>query len=230
MRKKELETQKEFNKTIAEFAEQQKNANENFKGFMEKQYKFNKVYSEFLKKQDKFNKQVAKGLQELGQNLLKIDNLADKNGDYVRFLATTDKDEVRVTENQFTINIEYIKDGSLRYIGMGKDDYPDLRFFKVDKNERNYAILLFKDDKEKSVKSYKVDKNTEQVVDVTDLLPNKEAIEKVGKAINSTIDNLSSMFIDWLDNASKTAKNVKKDTEKPAKNVGKKATKKKESK
>lgn len=35
MRKKELETQKEFNKTIAEFAEHQKNANENFKGLSE---------------------------------------------------------------------------------------------------------------------------------------------------------------------------------------------------
>lgn len=139
-------------------------------------------------------------------------------------------------------HIKYFFGGKLKTKTLEYLDTKYFTFVETKNNDNTGAILVF--DYEYCVPScvgtttkrryYKLDKNTGDIIEVSDLVPAKETLDKAEEIVNSAVNNVSSMLADLFNIANrekpKTAKNVGKDTEKPAKNVGKKTTKKKESK
>lgn len=165
---------------------------------------FDKFYAKTEELIDKLTEKVKK--LEIG--LLSTDNLADKNGKFVRFLATTNKDDVKVCINDIgwsCYTIEYIIDGEMHYKFVDKQRFENLTFDMVIKNEKDYAILSFKNKTNGELKYYKLDKMANNFVEITEFINNEKQIELIDK-----VTNVANTLADLLTEEPKKAKVEKK--------------------
>ena len=169
---------------------------------------FSDRFAKSIRENEELFDKLTEKVKKLEIDLLSTDNLADKNGKFVRFLATTNKDDVKVCINDIgwsCYTIEYIIDGEMHYKFVDKQRFENLTFDMVIKNEKDYAILSFKNKTNGELKYYKLDKMANNFVEITEFINNEKQIELIDK-----VTNVANTLADLLTEEPKKAKVEKK--------------------
>lgn len=143
-----------------------------------------------------------------------LDKLHDKVSqleDIVKFLIKYDKNDIIIGTESIPYDTYY----SAKYFHNGELEYHiydnlltrNYQFVKIVKNDKDTAIIEFTYCLIPNIhKFFKLDKETGNIIDVTDLMPAKELIENAGETLTNAINGLADIFEKEL-NKDKSVKN-----------------------